>query len=1205
MNPLVDWYPGDAFTLAVLDVLAMITVLVALAWAAELTLARRHAALRGALCLAALTGVLLTPALTVTGRQLPWHVGLLAPEARAGGPAGEPPAPGISEAAPTPAGAPIVARSADVPRSAGTSGPRPDVRGDRRTAPAVPPAPARALDPRPRQSAVPEEPAPEAQAPAGLAPNPLQLLATVAFLGWGLGSVYLGVRLVCGGRRLRALWRRLRPLETERWADELTAVADTLSAGRLPRIFVSRGVRSPLVAGLVRPCVILPEALLKRCTRQQFRDILVHECAHVLRRDPWVRLLQRLAVVLFWVHPLVHLLNRRLDVAREEVCDNHVLAHADAPEYAETLLTVAQVCYPVPSPEGYVTMMPRHHNLERRVADLLEERRDTTTRLRAGQRWSVVTALFGILAAVSSIGLHGTAGAQGAKKAETAPREPSKEPASRAGAAKPADKAAISKVTGRVVYAADGKPLAGAEVRLIKRGHYVGQPVPRLATTNAQGEFTFEAVVPGEHRVLCFAGNLASRTRRYQGDIVTVAPDGTSPPVVLTMRPGITIRVKVLSETDGKPIAGARVRLIWTDTDRDHLTNARGEVELAALTPETWDVEATAKGHAAQVQVINMASGQPAALEMRLPPGGSLEGVVRDKQGQPVSGVGLNVYGSKESGTPLDYVETDAAGRYRFDYLPLGRNMKLYLAKLEYLTQTKEFRITPPAGSVARLDLTLEKRPHGGSVRGVVTDGKGKPVAGADLLNQGNSSNEQRRAKTDAAGKFLLDNVYSDGLGSSLVVKARGFAPQRVEFKPGPVDRPAEVTVQLEPGHRIKGRVVNDAGKPIRGVRVFYAHGNQHPGLDFGGTGTTDAQGRFQFDSLPANCPFAFFAEGYSQIPATELPLDGEQEVVVTIKAPGVIKGRVVDAATGKPIPRFNVRMTFSEDRQPGEPSAGLTSRRIDPGEDFHSAQGEFLVKDLLAGMPLQVMVAADGYRRHVLRRVEARPAGEADAVEIRLKSEDPAKLLTVRGKLVNHRGDPVRGAELRLIAATDRPQVRDAYPFNWSMMENGQVAQVAGVLQFQRLTTAGDGSFLFKRVPDDAEVELVYWGHGIPGGRVDHLQTLSEKERNTLVIKALPPARIVGTLDPKVFPEVGSIQVSGESRFFQAKVSADRKSFVVEDLPPGRFEIQVYGPPRRVEGQPGAIQQSVIGRQPVTLDEGKEAQVNLGQESAVPGGAP
>src|SRR5439155_9491179 len=137
-------------------------------------------------------------------------------------------------------------------------------------------------------------------------------------------------------------------------------------------------------------------------------------------------------------------------------------------------------------------------------------------------------------------------------------------------------------------------------------------------------------------------------------------------------------------------------------------------------------------------------------------------------------------------------------------------------------------------------------------------------------------------------------------------------------------------------------------------------------------------------------------------------------------------------------------------------------------------------------------------------------------------------------------RPDPARpGPNNRMIR-------RDEYPFYWQMIETGQIEQIANVLQFQRQTTAADGKFLFERVPDGAEIELVYWGKGVPDGRVDHLETLSAKERTDLTVKAPAAARITGTIDRKVFPEFSSIQFcfSASNKFYQAVVAMDGKSF-------------------------------------------------------------
>ena len=78
---------------------------------------------------------------------------------------------------------------------------------------------------------------------------------------------------------------------------------------------------------------------------EQMRDVLVHEVAHVRRRDHLIVLLQELARALYWPIVPVHGLIRELGQAREELCDNHVLRGRDALSYGETLLHLAELSW--------------------------------------------------------------------------------------------------------------------------------------------------------------------------------------------------------------------------------------------------------------------------------------------------------------------------------------------------------------------------------------------------------------------------------------------------------------------------------------------------------------------------------------------------------------------------------------------------------------------------------------------------------------------------------------------------------------------------------------------------------------------------------------------------------------------------------------------------------------------------------------------
>jgi beta-lactamase regulating signal transducer with metallopeptidase domain len=161
---------------------------------------------------------------------------------------------------------------------------------------------------------------------------------------WLAGSAAWGLLLVSRLARLRLLLREARPAPPAvlRRARELAA---TLGLARCPRIAFLRAAVPPFLWALSgRPLVVLPAQLWGRLDAAQRDSLLLHELAHLRRRDHWVRGVELIALALYWWNPVLWWARLRLHEAEEQCCDAWVswaLPKA-ARAYAEALVaTVA------------------------------------------------------------------------------------------------------------------------------------------------------------------------------------------------------------------------------------------------------------------------------------------------------------------------------------------------------------------------------------------------------------------------------------------------------------------------------------------------------------------------------------------------------------------------------------------------------------------------------------------------------------------------------------------------------------------------------------------------------------------------------------------------------------------------------------------------------------------------------------------------
>lgn len=161
---------------------------------------------------------------------------------------------------------------------------------------------------------------------------------------WLLGVLLLTAVAVARSLRLARQLRAERrpfPVETQQTLHALAATVG-LRSDRLTG-WVTGAQTTPGVSGIFRSRIHIPRELLHSLAPDELEAVLLHELAHIRRRDNLWRILQTVIVCLCWFHPLVWWLHRRLMLESERACDEAVVRRTRNGEvYAQGLFKAAR-----------------------------------------------------------------------------------------------------------------------------------------------------------------------------------------------------------------------------------------------------------------------------------------------------------------------------------------------------------------------------------------------------------------------------------------------------------------------------------------------------------------------------------------------------------------------------------------------------------------------------------------------------------------------------------------------------------------------------------------------------------------------------------------------------------------------------------------------------------------------------------------------
>jgi uncharacterized protein (TIGR03435 family) len=115
---------------------------------------------------------------------------------------------------------------------------------------------------------------------------------------------------------------------------------------RSVRLLLSDDIPSPMAAGFAHPAIFIPSSLAAELTPSELDYVLLHEAAHIARRDDWANLVGRMLAAIFALDPVVLWILARIDHEREMACDDWVVARTgNTRPYAASLARICELSH--------------------------------------------------------------------------------------------------------------------------------------------------------------------------------------------------------------------------------------------------------------------------------------------------------------------------------------------------------------------------------------------------------------------------------------------------------------------------------------------------------------------------------------------------------------------------------------------------------------------------------------------------------------------------------------------------------------------------------------------------------------------------------------------------------------------------------------------------------------------------------------------
>ena len=152
---------------------------------------------------------------------------------------------------------------------------------------------------------------------------------------WILGMLAMMILVIKSSLRLRIIKRSALPLQNPEVRRLYNKCLNEMKIARNIPVYSTAFLKSPIIVGLLKPCIYLPIHLISDYHESDMRYMLLHELQHYRHKDALANYLMNFVGVLYWFNPFVWFALREMRNDREIACDTSVLKMLEADDYED------------------------------------------------------------------------------------------------------------------------------------------------------------------------------------------------------------------------------------------------------------------------------------------------------------------------------------------------------------------------------------------------------------------------------------------------------------------------------------------------------------------------------------------------------------------------------------------------------------------------------------------------------------------------------------------------------------------------------------------------------------------------------------------------------------------------------------------------------------------------------------------------------